>query len=83
MEEVLRLTASYTVAQMLERDDFAKRYAEGRPISLMEFMYPLLQGYDSVAVEADVELGRHRPAVQPAGGPGAAAGVRARSRRSP
>ena len=57
MEGVLRLTSSYTVAQMLQRDDFAKRYAEGRPISIMEFMYPLLQGYDSVAVEADVELG--------------------------
>jgi len=57
IEAVLRLTASYTVARMLERDDFAKRYAEGRPISIMEFLYPLLQGYDSVAVEADVELG--------------------------
>ena len=57
MEGVLRLTASYTVARMLERDDFAKRYAEQRPISVMEFLYPLLQGYDSVAVEADVELG--------------------------
>ncbi|MEO8423501.1 MAG: tyrosine--tRNA ligase [Actinomycetota bacterium] len=57
MEGVLRLTSSYTVAQMLQRDDFATRYAEGRPISIMEFMYPLLQGYDSVAVEADVELG--------------------------
>jgi tyrosyl-tRNA synthetase len=57
MEGVLRLTSSYTVAQMLQRDDFAKRYADGRPISIMEFMYPLLQGYDSVAVEADVELG--------------------------
>jgi tyrosyl-tRNA synthetase len=54
---LLKLTANYTVAQMLERDDFAKRYAENRPISLVEFMYPLLQGYDSVAVEADVELG--------------------------
>lgn len=54
---VLRLTSHYTVAQMLERDDFAKRYADRRPISLVEFMYPLLQGYDSVAVEADVELG--------------------------
>ena len=42
---------------MLERDDFAKRYAANQPISLMEFMYPLLQGYDSVAIEADVELG--------------------------
>ena len=57
MEAILRLTASTTVARMLERDDFAKRYAANQPISLMEFMYPLLQGYDSVAIEADVELG--------------------------
>jgi tyrosyl-tRNA synthetase len=57
MEGILALTASYTVARMLERDDFAKRYEAGKPISVMEFMYPLLQGYDSVAVEADVELG--------------------------
>jgi tyrosyl-tRNA synthetase len=57
METVLRLAGSTTVARMLERDDFAKRYAEQRPISLLEFLYPLLQGYDSVAVEADVELG--------------------------
>jgi tyrosyl-tRNA synthetase len=57
MEDVLRLTASTTVARMLERDDFAGRFAAGRPISLMEFLYPLLQGYDSVAVRADVELG--------------------------
>lgn len=57
MREVLELTASTTLAQMLERDDFAKRFADRRPISMMEFMYPLLQGYDSVAVEADVELG--------------------------
>src|SRR5438445_11734445 len=57
MEDVLRLTASYTVARMLERDDFAKRFAEGRPISVMEFLYPLLQAMDSVAVNADVELG--------------------------
>ncbi len=57
MEGVLRLTASSTVARMLERDDFAKRYAEGRPISIMEFLYPLMQAMDSVAVEADVELG--------------------------
>ncbi len=57
MDDVLKLTATMTVAQMLERDDFAARYAGGKPISLMEFMYPLLQGYDSVAVEADVELG--------------------------
>ena len=57
MEDVLRLTASTTVARMLERDDFAKRFAEQRPISLLEFLYPLLQGMDSVAVQADVELG--------------------------
>jgi tyrosyl-tRNA synthetase len=57
VEGVLELSASTTVARMLERDDFAQRYAEGRPISILEFLYPLLQGYDSVAVEADVELG--------------------------
>jgi tyrosyl-tRNA synthetase len=57
MEGALKLTASYTVARMLERDDFAKRYAQGQPISIMEFLYPLLQGMDSVAVRADVELG--------------------------
>jgi tyrosyl-tRNA synthetase len=57
MSDVLRLTSQVTVARMLERDDFAKRYASGAPISLMEFMYPLLQGTDSVEVRADVELG--------------------------
>jgi len=57
MEDVLRLTAQATVARMLERDDFAKRYAGGAPITLMEFLYPLLQGQDSVEVHADVELG--------------------------
>lgn len=57
MEAVLRLTASTTVARMLERDDFAKRYAGGSPISLTEFLYPLLQGQDSVEIAADVELG--------------------------
>ncbi|HKX73926.1 MAG TPA: tyrosine--tRNA ligase [Acidimicrobiia bacterium] len=57
MSEVLELTSAVTVAQLLERGDFAKRYEAGSPISMMEFMYPLLQGYDSVAVEADVELG--------------------------
>jgi tyrosyl-tRNA synthetase len=55
--DVLRLTATQTVAQMLERDDFEKRYEEGRPISLLEFVYPLAQGYDSVALNADVEIG--------------------------
>jgi len=57
IEDVLRLSARTTVARMLERDDFAKRYSSGSPISLMEFLYPLLQGWDSVMVEADVELG--------------------------
>lgn len=56
-EEVIRLASKMTVARMLERDDFQKRYGEGRPISIHEFLYPLLQGYDSVALEADVELG--------------------------
>ncbi|MEP6477572.1 MAG: tyrosine--tRNA ligase [Actinomycetota bacterium] len=57
MEAILHLTASTTVARMLERDDFANRYEQRQPISLTEFMYPLLQGSDSVAVGADVELG--------------------------
>ncbi len=57
MEGILRLMASTTVARMLERDDFAKRYEAKQPISMMEFMYPLLQGTDSVAVESDIELG--------------------------
>jgi len=57
MADVLRLTAVSTVARMLERDDFANRYERGESISILEFMYPLLQGYDSVAVRADVELG--------------------------
>jgi tyrosyl-tRNA synthetase len=56
-EGMIRLAAQFTVARMLERDDFQKRLAEGRPISLHEFLYPLLQGYDSVALRADVELG--------------------------
>jgi tyrosyl-tRNA synthetase len=55
--EVLKLTSSTTVAQMLEREDFSARFKANRPISMIEFMYPLLQGYDSVAIEADVELG--------------------------
>jgi tyrosyl-tRNA synthetase len=55
--DVLNLTARYNVARMLERDDFSNRYKEGRPISILEFMYPLVQGYDSVALKADIELG--------------------------
>src|SRR5205814_6237658 len=54
---MIRLAARYTVARMLERDDFAKRYREGQPIAVHEFLYPLAQGYDSVALKADVELG--------------------------
>ncbi|MGI6142714.1 MAG: tyrosine--tRNA ligase [bacterium] len=55
--DVIRLAGKYTVARMLERDDFARRYQEGRPIGIHEFMYPLMQGYDSVALQADVEIG--------------------------
>jgi tyrosyl-tRNA synthetase len=54
---MLKLAASHTVAQMLERDDFSKRYKSNQPIAIHEFLYPLLQGYDSVALKADVELG--------------------------
>jgi tyrosyl-tRNA synthetase len=57
MEELFRLTRTSTVAQLLERDDFANRYSAGAPISILELLYPLMQGYDSVAVRADVELG--------------------------
>ena len=54
---LIQLAAKHTVARMLERDDFAKRYRAGQPIAIHEFLYPLVQGYDSVALEADVELG--------------------------
>jgi tyrosyl-tRNA synthetase len=57
LESVIRLAAQMTVARMLERDDFKRRHAGGTPIGLHEFLYPLLQGYDSVVVRADVELG--------------------------
>jgi tyrosyl-tRNA synthetase len=57
MEDLFRLARTSTVAQLLERDDFATRYAAGEPISILELLYPLLQGYDSVAVRSDVELG--------------------------
>ena len=56
-EEFVRLMAKYTVSQMLEREDFHKRFQEEKPISMHELLYPLAQGYDSVALEADVELG--------------------------
>lgn len=55
--DLVRLASHYTVARMLERDDFYKRYQGGQPIAIHEFLYPLLQGYDSVALKADVELG--------------------------
>ena len=57
LADILKLTAQYTVARMLERDDFSRRYEEGRPISVVEFLYPLMQAYDSVVLKADVELG--------------------------
>ncbi len=57
IEEVLELTSRSTVARMLERDDFANRFAKGEPISVTEFLYPLFQGWDSVMIEADIELG--------------------------
>jgi len=56
-EQLLELSAHQTVARMLERDDFEKRYGAGKPISIHEFLYPLIQGYDSVVLQADVELG--------------------------
>ncbi len=55
--DFLTLTSKYTVARLLERDDFKKRYESGRPIALVEFMYPMLQGWDSVIVKADIEIG--------------------------
>ena len=54
---MIKLAASYTVARMLERDDFSKRYRNGQPIAVHEFLYPLCQGYDSVALKSDIELG--------------------------
>jgi tyrosyl-tRNA synthetase len=57
LQEILELTSRFTVARMLERDDFEKRHAAGIPIGLHEFLYPLMQGYDSVKIEADVEIG--------------------------
>jgi tyrosyl-tRNA synthetase len=56
-EGIIRLASKYTVSQLLERDDFSKRFREERPIALHELLYPLMQGYDSVAMKADVELG--------------------------
>ena len=55
--DLIQLAATHTVARMLERDDFSKRYKSGQPIAIHEFLYPLIQGHDSVAMRADVELG--------------------------
>ena len=74
----VHLAAKYNVAQMLERRDFRKRYDTGQPISIHEFLYPLAQAYDSVHLEADVELGRHRSALQPECRPRHHAGLRPR-----
>jgi tyrosyl-tRNA synthetase len=57
LDEVIKLTSKFTIAQLLAREDFSKRYGSGNPISLTEMLYPLLQGYDSVAIESDVEFG--------------------------
>ncbi len=57
LEDIIRLTSKFTVAQFLAREDFARRYSEGLPIAITEFLYPLMQGYDSVMIEADVEFG--------------------------
>ena len=55
--DMIRLASQHTVARMLERDDFEKRYRSGQPISIHEFLYPLVQGQDSVALECDIEMG--------------------------
>ncbi len=73
---MIRLASRYTVARMLERDDFSKRFRGSQPIAVHEFLYPLMQGYDSVAIEGGRRARRHRPEVQPAGRPRAAEGVR-------
>ena len=57
LDEVIKLTSKFTIAQLLAREDFSKRYGSGSPISLTEMLYPLLQGYDSAAIKADVEFG--------------------------
>jgi tyrosyl-tRNA synthetase len=57
LEDVIKLTSKFTIARLLERDDFHKRFTENAPISLMEMLYPIMQGYDSVAVKSDIELG--------------------------
>ena len=80
--DVVRLCAHYTVARMLERDDFAKRYARSAPIGIHEFLYPLVQGYDSVALRADVEVGGTDQTLQPPVGRELQKALRAAARRS-
>ena len=73
---MIQLAAKYTVARMMERNDFTERFKAGTPISVHEFLYPLMQGYDSVALEERPRTRRHRPEVQPAGRPRAAERIR-------
>ena len=75
--DLVGLAARHTVARMLERDDFDKRYHAGKPIAIHEFLYPLVQGYDSVALQRRRRARRHGSEVQPARGPADAAVVRA------
>ncbi len=80
--DMIKLAAKHTVARMLERDDFDKRYKGNQPIAIHEFLYPLVQGYDSVALRSDVELGGTDQEVQPAGWSAIAGGVTVNCRRS-
>ncbi len=73
---LIELAAKHTVARMLERDDFEKRYRSGQPIAIHEFLYPLVQGYDSVALRADVELGGTDQKFNLLVGPATAGGLR-------
>ena len=57
INDLVHLTSLYTVARMIERDDFSKRFSSNKPISIHEFLYPLFQGYDSVELKSDIELG--------------------------
>ena len=66
--DMIKLAATHTVARMLERDDFGKRYRSNKPIAIHEFLYPLMQGYDSVALQGGYRAGRHRSEIQFADG---------------
>ena len=79
---MIKLAAQWTVARMLERDDFSRRFKTNQPIAIHEFLYPLMQGYDSVALEIRHRAGRHGPALQPARRPRIAATATARSRNA-